>query len=113
MARKPSDIVAPNLRIREELRRELKRKADKNRVSLNVEMMNRLKWSLDQEDAQSIAVSATSLETISLRLSKIVEGDLVVATEALLKQIDDGNHEAIKQAAENVRATLAVRKTHT
>jgi hypothetical protein len=83
MARKPSDIVQPNLRIREELRRKLARKADDNRVSLNVEMTRRLERSLDQETVQSIAVSATSLETITLRSERAL-----LKLEALLEQLE-------------------------
>jgi len=74
MARKPSDIVQPNLRIREELRRELKKAADKNRVSLNVEMMNRLKWSLDQEAAQSNAAIAGHIKDAWERLDGLFYG---------------------------------------
>lgn len=126
MARKPSDIVQPNLRIREELRRRLERAATKNRVSLNVEMTRRLERSLDQEANISIAANASHLDTLTLRFSDAFDGlnkqgDLVRAAEALLKQIDAGNDDAAKEAAKKVRqaiemidhaAAVAVRKMH-
>ena len=49
MARKPSDIVQPNLRIREELRRRLETEAKKRGVSLNAEMNHRLEQSFDYD----------------------------------------------------------------
>jgi hypothetical protein len=72
-----------SLRIREALRRDLKREADKNQVSLNVEIMRRLERSLEKEIQQSIAESATSLDTITLRS----ERDLL-KLEALVARIE-------------------------
>jgi glucose-6-phosphate-specific signal transduction histidine kinase len=72
MARRPSDIVQPNLRIQERLRRQLEQAAKKNGVSLNREMVNRLERSFDQEVAQEAAQLinqvATNLEAASARL---------------------------------------------
>lgn len=49
MSRNPSDIVAPNLRIREALRRKLEAAAKRHQVSLNAEMVQRLTRSFEQE----------------------------------------------------------------
>jgi hypothetical protein len=55
MPRKPSDIVQPNLRIREDLRRRLEAAAKKRGVSLNFEMTERLKASFDQGDLDRLS----------------------------------------------------------
>ena len=62
LARKPSDIVSPNLRIREGLRHRLKRKAKQNAVSLNAEMTARLERSLDREALQQIKDVANQMD---------------------------------------------------
>jgi hypothetical protein len=113
MARKPSDIVQPNLRIREELRRRLEKEATKNRVSLNVEMTRRLERSLDQEHQLTSAGIAADLSNLWDRYGPAFEqlnrqGDLIRATEALLKQLppDTEASPAIKRAADKVRQVL-------
>jgi hypothetical protein len=127
MARRPTDIVQPNLRIREGLRRELKREADKNRVSLNVEMTRRLERSLEQEAVQSNAVVAGHIRDAWERLDGIfrdlyMQGGLVRAAEALVKQVEAGNTEGTPKAVERVRQAIheidvagaaALRKMHT
>ena len=112
MARKPADIVQPNLRIREGLRRELKREADKNRVSLNVEMVRRLERSLDQEDLLTAATVAADLNNLHGRYGPLLhelnkQGDLIRAAEALLKQIEQSaSSAAIAKAAEKVKQVI-------
>jgi predicted nucleic acid-binding Zn-ribbon protein len=127
MARKPTDIVQPNLRIRESLRRQLEREAKKHGVSLNQEMTHRLMRSFEEDAKRTIDIIASDLAAIHDRVSKAnhkanMLGDLTRDTETLLRQIDAGNSEAIKKAAEKVRSTirmvdaeaaLAIRQAHT
>ncbi len=54
MARKPTDIVAVTLRIREDLRRRLEREAKRDRTSLNAEMERRLEDSFDLANTSSL-----------------------------------------------------------
>jgi hypothetical protein len=52
--RKPTDIVSPNLRIREELRRRLEQEAKRRAVSLNAEMARRLEHSFELDAMRSL-----------------------------------------------------------
>jgi hypothetical protein len=54
MARKPTEVVAVTLRIREDLRRRLERAARKAGVSLNAEMEKRLEDSFDLANTGSL-----------------------------------------------------------
>jgi hypothetical protein len=54
MARKPSEIVAVTLRIREDLRRRLEREAKRGRTSLNGEMEQRLEDSFEMANMASL-----------------------------------------------------------
>jgi hypothetical protein len=54
MARKPSEIVAVTLRIREDLRRRLEREAKRGRTSLNAEMERRLEDSFEMANMASL-----------------------------------------------------------
>jgi hypothetical protein len=53
MARKASAIVAPSLRIREDLRRRLEREAKRRGLSLNMEMTHRLERSFEIDASRS------------------------------------------------------------
>ena len=111
MARKPSDIVQPNLRIREALRRRLEERAKKNKVSLNIEMTHRLERSLDQEATRSNEEIAEDMRNIWARYGEMFaslnkQGDLIRAASALLKHIDAGNSAAVTAAADKVRAAI-------
>jgi hypothetical protein len=54
MARKPTEVVAVTLRIREDLRRRLERAAKKDGISLNAEMERRLEDSFDLTNTASL-----------------------------------------------------------
>ena len=49
-ARKPTDIVQVNLRLRESLRRRLEREAEKRGLSFNAELTRRLEESFEREE---------------------------------------------------------------
>ena len=55
MPRKPTALIAPNLRIRESLRRRLEKAARKRGVSLNREMTDRLEGSFDLPRLETLA----------------------------------------------------------
>jgi len=67
---KPSDIVSPNLRIRNALRQQLEIEARKNQTTLNGEMARRLQQSFDAEAMQTIKDLADGL---AKRYRKLVE----------------------------------------
>jgi len=60
-ATKPSDIVSPNLRIRNALRQQLEIEARKNQTTLNGEMARRLQQSFDAGAMQTIQDLADKL----------------------------------------------------
>ena len=95
MARKPSDIVQPNLRIREELRRRLEREAKKRDVSLNNEMTYRLERSFDEDATRSNAEVSADMKNVWARYSEVFhslnkQGDLIRAANALLSRSMQG-----------------------
>ncbi len=71
-ARISSDHVQVGLRIREGLRTRLEREAQKNKVPLNREMMNRLERSFDVDAARSINDVASDLASTWARVRKSV-----------------------------------------
>ena len=125
MSRKPTDTVQVGLRIRESLRRQLEKESEKHRVSINQEMATRLEDSFRVDALRSIDTIAADLANIHGRMSSAHHeanklGDLLNATEALLKQIDA--RKPIEAAAAKVKATIAminaeaaraVRRAHT
>jgi hypothetical protein len=70
MPRKPSDIVQPNLRIREDLRRRLEQAAKKRGVSINAEMTERLRASFDQGDRVELSRITDGLNDVYKRLAR-------------------------------------------
>lgn len=89
MTRKPSDIVSPNLRIREDLRRRLEKAAAANGVSINREMINRLGMSFERESLLTLWQVAQQQEQFAARygaalLDLQLQGDLIHDAEALL-----------------------------
>jgi hypothetical protein len=50
VARKPTDVVQVNLRLRESLRRKLERESERRGVSFNAELTRRLEESFDREE---------------------------------------------------------------
>jgi hypothetical protein len=84
MAKKLSALVAPNLRIREDLRRRLEREAKRRGVSLNAEMTHRLERSFELDAARSNESIAQDIEQNWLRfgerfLALTLEDDLARA----------------------------------
>jgi hypothetical protein len=53
--RKPTDTAHINLRIRERLRAKLAAEAERNRVSMNAEILRRLEESFETKDLATIA----------------------------------------------------------
>jgi len=119
MARKPSDIVQPNLRIREELRRRLEQAAKKRGVSINYEMTSRLKESFDREELYALGKITEDMKIQWARWSTSLfhneqRGDLVRAAEVLLVRLraQPVSPEAIENAAEQVQKTIKAIKLH-
>jgi hypothetical protein len=89
MTRKPSDIVSPNLRIREDLRRRLEKAAAENGVSINREMINRLGMSFDRESLFTLGRITQDQEQFWARYGAALfdlelQGDLIRDAETLL-----------------------------
>ena len=112
MARKPSDIVAPNLRIREDLRLRLEKAAIKNRVSINREMINRLTDSfvlrarLNLEELHAdMKVDAAHIRQATLHHPNL-QADLINAAEALVAANKKQDQTAITAAIEQVENVI-------
>ena len=112
MARKPSDIVSPNLQIREDLRRRLEKAAQKNRVSINREMINRLTDSfelrvrLDFEDVLEGMKEANSHIRDATLHHPNLQAALINAAEALVAANEKQDQEAIATAVTQVKAAI-------
>ena len=111
MTRKPTDVVSPNLRIRELLRRRLEKAAEIHHVSLNKEMTMRLEDSFEKDAKMSIEFSASFLKGLVERLdAREYEREklagLILVVEPLLEQIDAGNYVATAKAAAKVRQEI-------
>jgi len=110
MPRKSVDIAHVNLRIRESLRKKLADEAEKHRFSLNTEIRVRLEASFERQAFGSLAESTAFLVAAHKRLDARLrgldrQGDLLRASEALLRAIEQGEHKAIKDAAAQVKQT--------
>ena len=89
MPREPVDIVHVNLRIRENLRRDLEHEAKKHQVSLNYEITSRLQQTFEQ---QHILYTHQLAESAGRMLLPLIEGgqdlnlqgDLIRAIETLI-----------------------------
>jgi hypothetical protein len=68
MARKSTEIVGTQLRIRESLRRRLEQAAARRGVSLNFEMTDRLARSFETENVRTLDTIRADMEIISKRL---------------------------------------------
>ena len=111
MARKPSDIVSPNLRIREDLRRQLEKAATANGVSINREMINRLEASFGQQSLLKLDEIARNQEVARAKLDNLLidhraSGELESATAALIAQIALQDPKAIAAAAAEAKLAL-------
>ena len=113
MARKPSDIVKPNLRIREDLRRRLELAAKKRGVSLNIEMTSRLKESFEREELLKLSKITSNLESNLERYARwmdahLLQEDLMQAAESLISRlpVEIRDREAIQEAVERVQEAI-------
>lgn len=97
MARKATEIVQVNLRIREELRRRLDSAAKANGVSLNAEMANRLYLSFDRDTLRSLQEIATDIGTGWAKFAERFE-KLELADE-MVRAIEGGDFEQARRAA--------------
>jgi hypothetical protein len=114
VARKPNDLIQINLRVREHLRRRLEREAKRRQVSINFEMTSRLELTFEKESARAIdevaadiAINWAHFGSAFHELNK--QGDLLRATEALLKQFDALPGEIQKRKA--LQETVAQART--
>ena len=93
-------VKQTNLRMPEDLRLRVMREADKNRVSFNREVLNRLHLSFDSDTKRTIADVTNGLAIASARLLHDLhrQADLVRRVESLLAQLDQspGDSEATK-----------------
>jgi hypothetical protein len=119
MPRKPSDIVQPNLRIREDLRRRLEAAAKKRGVSLNFEMTERLKASFDQGDLVKLSQVAADMENVYARYAReqrdhLQTQELMSAAEGLIKELSATNVSvAVKRGIAWVQKAIeAIANTH-
>jgi hypothetical protein len=117
MARKPSDIVQPNLRIREDLRRQLEKAAKKRLVSLNYEMTARLKESFDREALVTLGGITEDMKIQWARWSvalfdKEQSADLLRATEALIALLEQSPDRGVKEAVAQVGKAITAIKRH-
>jgi hypothetical protein len=113
MPRKPSDILQYKLRIRESLRRRIEKVAEKNKVSANQEMVNRLERSFDQEHLSDIDSVTVGLKESWFRVERLFDrlallSDLLKAASELVAQIEQlpaeiQDRAALKAAVEQVK----------
>ena len=73
LATKGSDLVSPNLRIREELRAKLEHEARTNQISINKEITKRLEKSFENDAVRSIEEAAAGLVRTLARVHKLVD----------------------------------------
>jgi hypothetical protein len=85
MARKPTDIVAITLRVREGLRRKLHHQAEKREVSLNNEMVRRLEGSFEHGSIELLFDAFTGSPENSLLLAIIASALIFVKRDKTLK----------------------------
>ena len=83
-------VKQTNLRMPEDLRLRVMREADKNLVSFNREVLNRLHSSFDSDTKRTIADVTNGLAIASARLLHDLhrQADLVRRVESLLTQLD-------------------------
>jgi len=135
--RTPTDLSHLNLRIRENLRRELKEQAKAHRVSLNYEVTSRLEQTLEQAHILTLHQLTENAGRMLLPLLERghelnLQGDLVRAVETLINRhlqpllaariIAGPEGEAIRQQIEKIalaikmidnEAALKLRRAHT
>ena len=114
MPRKPTAFVSYKLRIKEALRREIERAAKARGVSLNYEMSSRLERSFERDAQRRLDETESDMSNTWARYGQAFhelekQGDLLRATEALLKQIEqESTSPAIKAAVVQVKQAIAL-----
>ena len=111
MPRKPDALLDYKLRIREDLRRRIEKAAERNHVSLNGEMVNRLRSSFEQEALLTIYGVSEDLGNAWARHAEMFhalnkQGDLIHAAEALVALIKAGKptETAVAKVEQAIRA---------
>jgi hypothetical protein len=118
MPRKPSDIVQPNLRIREDLRRRLEQAAKKRGVSINAEMTERLRASFDQGDRIELSRITAGLNDVYGRFARDMAErsrtrELISAAEHHIAQLPPEMREALKPTVEWIQEAIkAITRIH-
>ena len=120
MPRKPSDVTQIKIRVREDLRRRLEQAAKKRDVSVNFEMVDRLKASFDQTAHRTIDEAAASIKLVAERFEHYARetvdrnllDDLREAGAALVAQIEQQPAEIrarkeLKDTVEWMRTAIA------
>jgi hypothetical protein len=104
-----------NLRAPEDLIKRLTREADKHRVSVNREILNRLHFSFEADITLSLEAAAYYSEIAQTRLLAMLhkqhrQWDLIRSVEALLSQLDQSpsDSEVTKAAADRVREVIVM-----
>ena len=110
MARKPTDIVAITLRVREELRRKLQHQADRREVSLNNEMVRRLEGSFRQASIESLFDAFTGSPQNSQLLAIIASALLFVKRDKALKDDKERSRFAADVISKIVESCLSGEK---
>jgi hypothetical protein len=109
--REATQLLDYKLRIPEALRRQIAEMAEKNRVSANREMINRLWRSFEQGDLFTLADVAEEFRNIGKRYDDAIramemQGDLIRAVEALTTAV-----EQLPELNEPIQAALKKTKT--
>ena len=103
--KKPSDVTQIKIRVREGLRRALEAAAKKRDVSINFEMTERLKASLDQDNLVGLSVWERFARNVN---DQLLAADLVNAAEHLIAQLpaEVREGEPVKNAIEWVQKAM-------
>jgi hypothetical protein len=107
--KKPSDITQIKIRVREDLRRQLEAAAKKRDVSINFEMVDRLRASFDQGDRVELSRITADLSEIYERTAQDIEdrnrqSTLVNAAEYLIERLRKG--EAVEGTIDEVEKAV-------
>ena len=103
MALKPSDKADLSLRFTERLRRRIEAAADKNRRSMNAEIIERLERSFSQEDV------AATIQTAAETTANAVADRFILMDGKRYEYVsDDPNEERIREVKEGGADTIAI-----
>jgi hypothetical protein len=115
MARKLTDVVQVNLRLREKLRRQLEKAAARRQVSLNYEMTSRIQETFDRKSLFDLDTVAGDMSIAWGRYSALfhtlnLQGDLMRAAETLVQQLEktERDDKAITKAVDKVKQVIKV-----